>query len=216
MSRFLASLLLTGACAALIGLVTGYYVGVVDGTPLSLGLVAILGLILVAVALAYQSGLRAGRAAHGESTRVEGQEALRQELDRSRRFGRSFVLMRFPLPPGTAEPATEVDPRGEMLEMMLRSIDRAWSVKDTTYVLLPESTREAARDLAARLSRALPRALALERVEYAEFPADGVTTGALLANLRPDGATGDVAPVRLMRDRRAEPADDVERRHRTS
>lgn len=216
-SRQLWAMLLVGAAAALTGLVAGYFVGVVTGPSLSAALVAMVALILLAVAIAFQTGLRAGRQRSARPSLRDAQDALRQELDRSRRFGRSFVLMRFPTPRDATRGSSIGDdrPDGELIAMMLRGIDRTWSAGAWTYALLPEATREAALELTARLRRALPGATTPAFVEYAEFPKDGLTAGALLANLRPEPENDQAQPMRLVRaeDR---PVDGDERRERRS
>jgi hypothetical protein len=217
-SRQLSAMLLVGAAAALTGLVAGYFVGVVTGPSLSAALVAMVALVLLAVAIAFQTGVRAGRQRPGNPILSHGQDALRQELDRSRRFGRSFVLMRFPTPRDATRGTSIADdrPDGELIGMMLRGIDRTWSAGAWTYALLPEATREAALQLTARLRAALPAVTAPSSVEYAEFPKDGLTAGALLANLRPDPTGDEAQPVRLVRTGNGSAVESEDRERRSS
>ena len=101
---------------------------------------------------------------------------LRVELARARRFGRPFALVR-------------VDGmRGRRLKAGLRSIDRHWVADRATYVLLPESDREGAASLVARLRREAADVLEGCSVAIAAFPDDGLTSGALLERLEPKRA----------------------------
>lgn len=217
-SRQLWAMLLVGAASALTGLVAGYFVGVFTGPSLSAALVAMVAVILVTVAIAFQTGLRAGRQRSARPSLRDAQDALRQELDRSRRFGRSFVLMRFPTPRDANRGSSIGDdrPDGELIAMMLRGIDRTWSAGAWTYALLPEATRETALELTARLRRALPAATMPESVEYAEFPKDGLTAGALLANMRPEPEEHESQPVRLVRTSDGPAVGDDDRERRSS
>jgi hypothetical protein len=105
----------------------------------------------------------------------EGWRELRRELDRSRRFGHEFVLMRMP---------RVADGRGsadllQSLPARLRSVDSVWGVRRQAYLLLPEADRDVAVALVARLRRESPDLLP-EDVRLAAFPTDGLTGGALL------------------------------------
>ncbi len=85
-----------------------------------------------------------------------------------------------------------------VLPLVLRSIDHAWTMDGSIMTVLPESNRESAMALIARLRSTMPDATALDEVEIAEFPEDGVTIGALVASLRTTPAPGESAPVRLV------------------
>ena len=99
---------------------------------------------------------------------------LRLEIARSRRFGRPFGLVR-----------VEGNTRPPSFGAVLRSIDRVWTADGVTYLLLPETDREAAQSLRGRLLRELPAELEGCSLSVAAFPEDGLTSGALLTVLRP-------------------------------
>jgi hypothetical protein len=96
---------------------------------------------------------------------------LRRELDRCRRFGREFALVRVP-----------GRDRGRIARLV-RSTDYVWSDRAATYVLLPESNTASAEGLIARLQREAPELLPERGVQVASFPEDGLTSGALLSAL---------------------------------
>jgi hypothetical protein len=105
-----------------------------------------------------------------------GWNELRRELDRSRRFGHEFVLMRMERIHRNGEGDVDL---ARKLRARLRSIDTVWGVRRKAFVLLPESDRDAAIGLLARLQRESPGLLP-DKVRLAAFPADGLTGGALL------------------------------------
>lgn len=109
---------------------------------------------------------------------------LRLEIARSRRFGRSFGLIRIE---GKTRPSLGVE---------LRSIDRAWTVDGVTYVLLPESDRRAAESLRGRLLHEASDVLADCSLSVAAFPEDGLTSGALLKAIRPTSEPAHAAESR--------------------
>jgi hypothetical protein len=105
-----------------------------------------------------------------------GWSELRRELDRSRRFGREFVLMR--MERVHANGSGDVDLLRK-LPARLRSIDSVWGVRKQAFVLLPEADRDVAVALVARLHRESPGFLPAD-VRLAAFPTDGLTGGALI------------------------------------
>jgi hypothetical protein len=115
---------------------------------------------------------RAGEPVRGEKAAGDTWAELRLEIARSRRFGRPFGLIRI---------EGKTVPR---LGAALRSIDRAWTVDRVTYLLLPETDRDAAQAVRGRLLRESPEALASCSLSVAAFPEDGLTSGALLKALR--------------------------------
>lgn len=129
---------------------------------------------------------------------------FRRELDRSRRYERTFVVVR--VPSRSSLRAEQVGDRreaayDEMLQIgaFLRSVDRAWLADESVYVLLPESDRAMGEAFLARVRRLAPELLPDEGVRLAAFPFDGSTSGALLAKLRGQALNGtprDVATVR--------------------
>ena len=112
--------------------------------------------------------------------------AFRRELDRARRHGRSFALVRLHL--GAPSGGGRRHAAGgdgiaagtvELLGTMLRITDLAWIEDDTIVVLLPESDRATAEAFLARGRVAAPAAFA-GPAGIAMFPDDGLTSGALL------------------------------------
>jgi hypothetical protein len=124
-----------------------------------------------------------------------GWSELRRELDRSRRFGHQFVLMRMARVHRAGD--GEID-LVHKLPARLRTIDSVWGVRKHVFVLLPEADRAVALALVSRLRREAPGLLPAD-VRLAAFPADGLTGGALLELLgkpaaQPEEAHGlDVA-----------------------
>jgi hypothetical protein len=103
-------------------------------------------------------------------------EALAVELERSRRHGRRFTLLR-------TTPTGSAGGHLPALRTKLRAIDLAWAEDGCLFVLLPEATRTFADGLVQRLQAELPDAVPATGVATAVFPDDGVTSGALLATL---------------------------------
>lgn len=120
-----------------------------------------------------------------------GWSALRRELDRSRRFGHEFVLMRMArIHRNDIRDADLV----QTLPARLRSIDCVWGVRKQAFVLLPEAGRDVAVALVARLRRESPGLLPGD-VRLAAFPADGLTGGALLELLNRPSPNAQDAPA---------------------
>lgn len=110
------------------------------------------------------------------AARGDSWQQLEQELIRSRRYGRRFVLLRVPVPRQLSP-----DEQALRLRTFLRSIDRAWSMGRDVYLLLPEGDRSTGEALVTRVERQAPELISPERVRVAAFPDDGLTSGALLA-----------------------------------
>ena len=121
----------------------------------------------------------------------EGWRELRRELDRSRRFGHQFLLMRMERLHRNGN--GEVD-LVRKLPARLRAIDSVWGVRKDVYVLLPEADRDDASALIARLRRESPGLLPGD-VRLAAFPADGLTRGALLDLLNKPSLSAGTALV---------------------
>jgi hypothetical protein len=197
--RFLAPLLL-GVSATMVGMAVGYYVALAGGLPISAEVLVLIALTFVALLTAFHGGRSRARAGSAPAAVGRSWDALGRELDRSRRFERRFVLMRIP-----ASDALDPDGRTSarkgvlgVLPMVLRSIDHAWTMEGSVMTVLPESNRDSAMALIARLRSTMPDPSALDEVQIAEFPEDGVTIGALVASLRTTPAPGESAPVRLV------------------
>lgn len=170
--------------------------------PVSTGVV---GLGTLAVAC---GGFLAGRASqHSIEALVDGLEAevhplaeasvlptpgagLSSELQRSRRYGHDFTIVRIGSPrfaiPSVA--ASELSTR-------LRCVDRVWVQHDHVYVLMPECDRTQALRALRRLDRTEPGLIPLDRVRVASFPSDGPTIPALIAALERTVPSGVHNPV---------------------
>ncbi|HET8777006.1 MAG TPA: hypothetical protein VFN76_05025 [Candidatus Limnocylindria bacterium] len=194
MRRFMPMLFLAGS-AVTVGLAVGYYAAMTGEIAISQGAVIILALTLVGLLAAFYAGRTPVQANAESIVQRDPWAALRLEFDRSRRFERPFVLVRFSDPTTSAADGTGRSDSGETastLPMMVRGIDRVWSVGGSTYVLLPESRRESAEALIARLRPLTRNAALLDHAEMAEFPADGLTASALMTSLAPAASPPDV------------------------
>jgi len=122
------------------------------------------------------------------SFQVAGLMAFRRELDRSRRHRRSFALVRLTLsgsipdmPTGEADGIADSTIR--LLGSALRVTDAAWVQDGHLVVLLPESTKSTARAFVERAFQAAPGRFG-PGFGMAQFPDDGMTSGALLEAAR--------------------------------
>jgi hypothetical protein len=119
-------------------------------------------------------------------------EELWNELTRSRRYGRSFLLLRVRLarpasvarPRRPRRPVERYKPDGGLLHGVFRRIDRVWEDEDDFYVLLPECDRSKGDAVVTRVRALLVDSLGEAEIAMAAFPDDGVTSGALLVALR--------------------------------
>jgi hypothetical protein len=215
MSRHALSIVLLATSAVLVGVAVGYYVAATGDLPLSVGVLVMVALIFVAVLTAFHAG-RVSTVSLAQINRPW--DAFRRELDRSRRFERRFALLRMPHVESASADSDQGDPAtGDGLlgtiRLVVRSIDEAWLADGSLYLLLPEASRASASHLVNRLRSILPDPAALNRIELAEFPEDGLTMGAVLAGLRPMTVLGERGAVRLVQPR---PANvDVQRGERT-
>jgi hypothetical protein len=160
------------------------------------GAVAVLGGALAVAAMASASAMSFRRGGEPVGDEPNFLVSLERELDRSRRHGRPFVLIRVPLRSApVAErrrrrrrdlPAVAGGP--STLEPVLRSTDDAWTTGTDLYLLLPESDRRHGRICLERLRRRAPELLDDEAARIVAFPDDGVTSGALLNLLQGERA----------------------------
>lgn len=127
---------------------------------------------------------RLRRAAKAGDFAVRGamHEEIHRELYRSRRYGRSFALIRI---------SPSSDPVGQVsttLASFLRLIDRAWTTDRETWVLLPEATVDDAQRFVDRLRLDAPRLVAGRSVGWASFPGTALTLEGLMSatRIRPD------------------------------
>lgn len=133
-------------------------------------------------------------------------EALRREIDRSRRHGHALTLLRL-APSHSGRGARRAREALIMLRQVMRSVDSVWSDRDGIFMLLPESDREAADGLLERLRDAVPDLVPEDGVRSACFPSDGLTANALRAavNRTLDGPSslpvGPGQPARVNGDR---------------
>jgi hypothetical protein len=113
--------------------------------------------------------------------------ALRRELERGRRYCRTFALVRVPLPSVRGGRRGLLGRRDHPADptALVRSTDVAWKGDGVLYLLLPETDRSAAERCVKRLSthvELLPAA-----ASTVVFPDDGVTAGGLLDALHKEG-----------------------------
>ncbi len=129
-------------------------------------------------------------------------DVLRGEMDRARRHERPFAVVRIRL--GSAEidhaaTSTLVAAlkAGADRRSALRSIDRWWRTSNDLFLVLPETSADAARIALRRVGG--DQAVLNGSWQVAAFPEDGLTTGALFEALgaRPPG--GEDLPARLPR-----------------
>ena len=180
------------ASAAIAGLGLGLLVGQ-SGPGLTPGLdisITVLGLgALVATLVA---GPRASEGA-SSSTDDVGWTEFRRELRRSRRGIRPLTLLRISgdeLPGDAGDLAT----RSRRLGQHLRLVDRVWVDDGSIYVLLPESSRDAANVLIERIRAQAPGELPVQ-VRVASFPEDGLTGGAIIAAVHDGGLDSVPIPI---------------------
>jgi len=112
------------------------------------------------------------------ATSEDAWATVHRELARARRHERPLALVRLP-GDGRQESALT---RAEAIVPYLRRIDRVWAEHGDVNLLLPEADRAAAQRLVERLRERQPDAQASE-ASIASFPADGLTSGAILATL---------------------------------
>jgi hypothetical protein len=117
---------------------------------------------------------------HDGRARADWLATLSAELDRSRRYERSFALIRVPRAASRGRGEEEVG----RLASALRGVDRCWSADGSVWFLLPESTRTAGEGFLTRMRAAFPDLL-LDEARMACFPEDALTGGALLDAVRP-------------------------------
>lgn len=114
-------------------------------------------------------------------------EDLEREIVRSRRFGHSFVLARFPCSRDGAEANGWQEPTLAALASLVRAVDRIWSDGDSVYLLLPESDRSSGGAALARLREPLSEVLSedeLKEIRSVVFaPGECPTSRALLSAL---------------------------------
>jgi hypothetical protein len=127
-------------------------------------------------------------------------DELRREMDRARRHERPFAVVRIRLGSGgtdgqSTETLVTALRAGDEARSALRSIDRWWRSANDLFLLLPETSADAARVALRRVGG--DQAVLTGMWQVAAFPEDGITTGALFEALgaRPPG--GEDLPAAL-------------------
>jgi hypothetical protein len=114
-------------------------------------------------------------------------EDLEREISRSRRFGHSFFLARFPSPRGGAEEDGWRERTLALLSSSIRTVDTVWSDGKDVYLLLPESDRAMGTAALTRIREPLSQVLSEEELAGITFvvfaPDECPTSGALLSAL---------------------------------
>ncbi len=139
------------------------------------------------------------------SRRWSPSEELQSELDRSRRFGHHFALIRISSRREIENKWSSVRDLAYGVSSLLRRVDRVWIDGTGVYLLLPECDRTMVEALLDRLHEPLSRLLGesgRSEVSSAVFPDDGMTSGALLGAL----TANRPAPTPVAPEHRSTPA----------
>jgi hypothetical protein len=118
----------------------------------------------------------------------DGWQEFHRELNRARRFDRPFGIVRFV---GVGRGVMTERHVRDQLATLARRIDRVWLDGGDLFVLLPESDAAAVETAVARARYRLGEPL--DVVVTATFPANGITSGSLIACLY----QGDASPVAI-------------------
>ncbi len=169
----------------------------------------IVGLVGIGVGALLASWRRlTGSAAEVDDT--DSFDVFLKEIERARRYERSLALLW--LPKSALASGVGPDPGGRRaaeelngVVASLRSIDLMWVGRNGVHILLPEAGRTEAEACTQRLL-AFDSHLDGDAVRVAVFPDDGVTTGALFAQLADD--------VELLPDRSDLPSRRLNRHER--
>lgn len=123
--------------------------------------------------------------------RLSSWEDLQHEVDRSRRYGHSFSVVRLASctrlrarsnGAGKARRA-ELEHKALMVGVLVRKLDRVWADGEDIYVLLPEGGRAMAESMLDRIREPLRVLLPDSVAAIATFPQDGLSIGGLLSAL---------------------------------
>lgn len=178
--------------------------GLATGDPLPAVVAVPLALLAIFVDRARMTDHRTSPA-WSYSSGASGWEDLHRELARARRHERPLAIVRLPGAAGSDAAA-----RAAAIAPFLRRIDRVWSEHGDVNVLLPEADRAAADRLIGRLRARQPETVGVA-ASIASFPADGLTSGALLASLYGTPLPTVAVPVGIGRPVEL-PADVIELR----
>jgi hypothetical protein len=118
----------------------------------------------------------------------EGWSEFHRELARARRFDRPFGIVRYV---GVGHGVMTDRHLRDKVAALGRRIDRVWLDGGDLFVLMPESDAGAVETAVARARYRVGEAL--ERSIAATFPANGITSGSLIACLY----QGDASPVAI-------------------
>lgn len=159
------------AAAVALAVVAGALVNGAYGARGSIGL----AILFAGVTVGLLWFRRPPAAASSDPATLAAWDAVDDEVRRSRRHGRPFVMVSIP---GDAGTATLVRP-------LLRAPDKVWAEEGNVYLLLTECDRDQALGFVARVSTRMPALFDPARVAFAAFPADAITVGGLLEALEP-------------------------------
>jgi len=115
--------------------------------------------------------------------RLASFEDFRLEFERSRRYGHSFLLVRFACGLADEGRFERSDKVASAVRSLVRTVDLVWAEGRNVYLLLPECDREMGEATLERIHEPLADLSSDEqRIEttWAVFPDDGLTSGALL------------------------------------
>ena len=123
--------------------------------------------------------------------RLSSWEDLQHEIDRSRRYGHSFSVVRLASRTrlrarsngAGSRRRAEVERKALMVGVLVRKLDRVWADGEDIYVLLPEGGRAMAESMLERISEPLAELVPDSVAAIATFPQDGLSIGGLLAAL---------------------------------
>jgi hypothetical protein len=182
----------TARARTFIGIASGWAVAVAADWLIGLhGLgvaFAVGGAVVAAVLAASNAGTSAIQLSAVTSEPDQGWAEFHRELNRARRFDRPFGIVRFAgVGAGTV---TEMVVR-DRVAALARRIDRVWLDDGDLFLLLPESDAAAVETAVARAQYRLGEALGA--AVTATFPANGITSGSLVASLY----RGDTSPVAI-------------------
>jgi hypothetical protein len=163
------------AIAAIVGAIA-LVASVILGTPAAAVGVALGSILMTLIARAEAAWDPAARLGASTMDATDGWSEFHRELARARRFERGFAIIRFETVPGVD--AGHVRDR---IAATSRRIDRVWIDGGDLFMLLPESDAGGVETAIARVRGRVGEALSRERA--ALFPANGITSGALVASL---------------------------------
>lgn len=120
-------------------------------------------------------------------------DEVHREIDRARRQGRPLTISRVDLPSslGSRSAALTHELLGHGPRPVMRSSDRVWKAGRSLYFLLPETTRDNAKQMLHRISLR-EEAVDMEHVRVVAFPEDAVTIGAMFELLGTSEPTADM------------------------